>query len=94
MGVIDTKYDTFWKDIVEKNGLIDIEQVKKELYDYSMMMDEVSKAYDMVTGGRISKPNTAAHHVNFYANENWQAAYDEGYADAKEEFCIDDTPRS
>lgn len=86
MGIVDSNYDNFWKDIIEKDGVIDFEQVKKELYDYSMMMEEVSKAYDEVTGGRISKPNTAAHHVIGYADENCQAAYNEGYADAKEEY--------
>lgn len=85
MDEVNKDYEIFWKDIVEKNGLIDIEQVKKELYDYHVMMNEVSKVYDSITGGRISKPNTASHHVISYADEAINAAYDEGWEDAKEE---------
>jgi len=61
---VEENWNDFWKDIVTKeDGTIDIEQVKKELYDYSQYMHETSKVYDAVTRGRVSKPNTLASAV-------------------------------
>jgi hypothetical protein len=49
----------FWKPIVFfANNELNINQVKRELFDYKMIMEEVSKVYDCLTGGRISKINT------------------------------------
>ncbi len=59
--LVEQKYQEFWKDIVENpDGTLNIEQVKKELSDYSMVMDIASKVYCSITRGRISKPNTNA----------------------------------
>jgi len=59
MEEIEKNYQEFWKDIVEnKDGTLNKEQVKKELFDYSMVMDNCSSAYSEMTGGEISKPNT------------------------------------
>ena len=50
-------YQNFWKEIIcDENGIIDIEQVKKELCDYYKMLQEVPKVYCEVTGGILSKP--------------------------------------
>lgn len=47
----------FWKDIVcNEDGTINIEQLKKELCDFSVMMNEVPKVYCEVTGNVMSKP--------------------------------------
>lgn len=78
-------YETFWKDLIETDGIIDMQAVKNELYDYHVMMGEVSKVYDDVTGGRMAKPNTAAHHIITRVNERINEAYEKGYSDAKEE---------
>ena len=57
------EYENFWKEIVEVNGILDHNQVKKELSDFSAMISEVSKVYDHISHGRISKPLTHAHHL-------------------------------
>lgn len=57
------KYDDFWKELVEKNGEIDRDAVARELFDYSMLIDNTSKVFDDITGGAISKPNTLASEV-------------------------------
>lgn len=63
-------YDEFWKEIIEeKDGKLDIEQIKKELADYSFMLHEVPKVYCEVSGNRISKPNTYAFEVIGQFNE-------------------------
>lgn len=56
-------YQNFWKLIVEKDGEVDMEQVKKELHDFHFIMGEVSKVYDSLTGGQLSKPNYYADGV-------------------------------
>jgi hypothetical protein len=56
-------YDEFWKSIIEPKGQFDFIQVKKELHDYHVVTSNVSKVYDSITNGRISKPNTLASAV-------------------------------
>lgn len=66
----EKQYNDFWKDIVEKDGVVDMEQVKKELFDFRFMMKEVPKVYMEVTGGKISKTNTYAFEViNIFNDE-------------------------
>lgn len=52
-----------WLPIVAPNGQWDLDQVKRELHDYSMLLGEVPLVYDHVTNGRVSKPNTLASAV-------------------------------
>lgn len=66
---VEDNYNNFWKDILEVNGQINLEQLKKELYDYACMIREVSIVYDTLTMGRISKPNTKAQVVIDEVNE-------------------------
>jgi hypothetical protein len=41
----------------------DLTALMRELHDYDATITEVAKVYDELTGGRVSKPNTAACHV-------------------------------
>lgn len=66
---VEDCYNNFWKDILEENGELDWEQVKKELFDYANILREVSIVYDTLTMGRISKPNTKAQVVIDEVNE-------------------------
>ncbi len=68
-------YDRDWKDIVEKDGVLDLDQVARELSDYGVVMEQASKVYDELSGGRVSKPNTAAHHVIDFAGGKFAADY-------------------
>ncbi|TDB76797.1 hypothetical protein E1264_38070 [Actinomadura sp. KC216] len=79
-------YEDFWKGIVEgPHGALNRDQVMRELHDYSVVMHEVSLAYDDVTNGRLSKPNTAARHVIDAVNERIDAAVKQ----AREQVAID-----
>ena len=61
---VEQVFQEFWADIVcNEDGSINMEQVKKELSDYSFMLDEVPKVYSEVTGGLLSKPNYYAESV-------------------------------
>jgi hypothetical protein len=62
-------YREHWADLVEVNGRLDFDKVARELHDYWTAIEQVSRAYDEVTGGRVSKPNTAASYVVQFANE-------------------------
>lgn len=75
-------YQSFWKDIVEKNGVIDIEQVKKELADYSFVLSEVSKVYTHVTGGLLSKPNYHANGIISAADDHMNEVVQDALEDA------------
>jgi len=55
---VEKLFKEWWALIVMPNGEWDLEQVKKELYDYAILMGNVSEVYDHITGGAISKPNT------------------------------------
>lgn len=50
-------WDEFWKPLVEKDGKPDMDLIKKELYDYYHVIDNVSHVYCHCTGGLLSKPN-------------------------------------
>lgn len=53
---VDKEFDNFWKDIVcNEKGELDLEKVKRELYDYSLAIKLVPEVYCMLTNGAISK---------------------------------------
>jgi len=82
---LEDDYNNIWKDIIENvNGTINIEQVKKELYDYSKLMDRTMELYDKLTDGYISKPNTKIEHIIKIVDERISESYAEGYNDALE----------
>jgi hypothetical protein len=71
----------FWTNIVYPEGAT-AEQVQNELNDYHTILDNVSKVYDHITGGRISKPNTLAYEVISVADDYYDELKSE---DVKEE---------
>ena len=57
--MVEKIYQEFWKEIVEnEDGTLNVEQVKKELADFSMVMDNCTSAYSEMSGSLITKPNT------------------------------------
>lgn len=74
-------YDEFWRRIVEPNGVLDFEQVKKELFDFRNVMQEVTKVYLHVTNNRFSKPLTSAEAVIDATEAHYKWWYSEGGED-------------
>lgn len=74
---VEKEYQEFWKDIVEnEDGTLNKEQVKKELCDFSMVMDNCTKAYCEMTCNIISKPNTKFFEVlRIFENKFWNKEY-------------------
>ena len=68
---IEKKWE-FWQTIIcNEDGTINIEQLKKELCDYSLMLGEVPYVYSEVTGGMLSKPHYYADGVIQVFNETY-----------------------
>lgn len=68
----------FWKDIIlNEDGTINIEQLKKELSDFYIAMKEVGKVYCHITNDRISKINTFAAAVIGEADDCYRRSYEE-----------------
>ena len=56
---IQKEYIYFWKDIIEnEDGTLNKDQIMRELYDFSVLIRNVSKVYCHITGGAVSKPLT------------------------------------
>lgn len=54
----------FWRSLVTKpDGSIDLEQIKKELSDYKILLDNVPIVYSHITGGILSYPTYDAKTV-------------------------------
>jgi hypothetical protein len=58
----------FWSNWVYPDGATP-EQIQNELDDFHMVIGNVSKVYDHITKGRISKPNTLAEEVISVADD-------------------------
>ncbi len=79
-------YEDFWKDIVEEDGKIKLDQIKRELHDYHYMITEIPKLYCSITQSKISKPLTHIHHIEEIVDQRIEDSYDEGFEDAKEQY--------
>lgn len=57
-------YEEFWKELVtHDDGSINMDAIKRELFDFYITIQEVSKTYDAITGGKLSKPNTDSSYI-------------------------------
>lgn len=78
----DKTFEEFWASIVtNEDGSLNVEQIKKELHDYHNIMEEVSKVYDHITGGMISKINTKHECVILEADQHYDKIYQENEPD-------------
>lgn len=75
---VEQVYQGFWKDIIcNEDGSINMEQLKKELYDCHRMIDNVPIVYSEVTGGTLSYPTYKADTVVDIFREKY---YDKAWA--------------
>jgi hypothetical protein len=60
-----------WKRLVcDKRGRPVLDKIKRELHDYHIVLGEVSRVYDELTGGMLSKPTTRSEAVIDAVNES------------------------
>lgn len=73
---VEKIWNEFWKEIVcNPDGTINIEQVKKELADFSFVMEQVPAVYEHITGGTLSKIMYHKEVVIAKADEHYQQLY-------------------
>lgn len=70
-------YEEFWKDIVEKGGILNVDQIKKELFDFHRLITNTSRVYDYLTDGAVSKPLTDPSVVCSLVDEHYKEMYSE-----------------
>lgn len=67
---VEDEWENFWKEIVtDEKGNPDLEQIKRELADYSFILEQVPVVYNHITCGRLSKPNYYADQVTSLADD-------------------------
>ena len=69
---VDIIWEEFWQPILVKNNQIDLEQLKKELADFSYILEQIPLVYDHITGGLLSKPLYSADTVIQAADEHYR----------------------
>lgn len=69
---VDVVFDDFWRPIVsDVEGDLDIDQIKKELFDFWQAMQEVPKVYCHITGNQVSKILTKSEVVISLADDSY-----------------------
>lgn len=78
-------YNETFKEIVElPDGTLNRDQVMRELADYSTLIDNVTRVYDCMSGGRISKPHTLPDSVISTCEEVQHSVYEYWFANEME----------
>ena len=72
----------FWKDIVVKDGVLDIEAVKVELEDYKFILSQYCVVLDHATGGLLSKQNYYAKDVIAAIDDHYDRVAQEAIEEA------------
>lgn len=73
----------FWKRVYPDG--MDAQDLLNELSDLEMLIPNVSKVYDHVTGGKASKPNTDADVIKSLHDDYVNELIEEAVEDALEE---------
>jgi hypothetical protein len=74
---VEEVWRDFWAEIVcDPKGNVNVEQVKKELYDFKVLIDNARRVYCHVTGDTISKVMTDPNVVIQYADEHYMDMYE------------------
>lgn len=81
-------WDNIWARLVcNSDGSLNKKAVMNELSDFSMLIDNLSKIYDEMSGGTASKPNIDAEVIIKLYQEELQNRYDDGYQDAFDNYA-------
>lgn len=83
---VEREWQEFWKDIVIRpDGSVDLEQMKKELADFSMVMEHCRQAYGWMTNDRVTKVNTEFETVKAIAEEIRSEEIEEALKEERED---------
>jgi hypothetical protein len=82
---VEETWESFWKPIVtNKDGTINLEQLKKELADFSFIMEQVPKVYCHITGDKMSYVTYRAEDVIRVADDHFNEQLKEAIKEEKE----------
>jgi hypothetical protein len=83
---VQKTWDDFWKEIVcSPDGTINIDQVKKELSDFSFLLEQIPAVYMHITGGKMSKVMYRAEDVIKLADNYFNEQLEEAVKDELED---------
>jgi len=58
---VEKSWNKFWKEIItNEDGTVNLDQVKCELHDFEILINNIPEIYMHVTGGKVSKHLTDA----------------------------------
>jgi hypothetical protein len=78
-------YRQFWKELIENpDGSINLDQVMRELSDYSTFMDTAARVYCHITDSRISKVNTLPEVIISVFEDIQQSSFTDWFKDELE----------
>ena len=84
---VERVWNDFWKPLVTKEGYgVSLDLIKRELFDFYKMLDNVPKVYNAVTGGLLSKPNYDAGTVISAYEDHLNEQIDECVKEAMEQY--------
>lgn len=87
---IESNFENFWKAIImNEDGSVNLEQVKKELFDFSFVMEQVPKVYCAITNDTLSKINYPAEVVISKYEECLNEAIQEAVQQYREDMHLD-----
>ena len=76
---VEQVWQDFWVPLLYQDetesvvsDTLNLEQVKRELYDFKRVMDQVDKVYMHITGGKFSKVLTPAEWIIDAADEHYE----------------------
>ena len=77
-----TVYEKVWEEfqreiVIDKNGDINLDQIKKELYDFKEAIDNVPKVYEHVTGRKFCELTYNSDVVIGFADEHYSELINE-----------------
>jgi len=76
MNEVEKCWEEKWKDIImNEDGTVNLKQLKLELHDFSLVMGCASEAFCLVTGGKLSKPNSDPKWVEHFAEEHYREMF-------------------
>lgn len=79
---VERTWQEFWRSIIAPDGVIDIGQIKRELFDFSELMSNAAEVYEHVTGGQITKVNTLPSVVRSVSDDYATKMCEEAEAEA------------
>ena len=87
---VEDRWKQFWEQyLVKEDGTVDLEEVKKELSDFYVLIHYIPEIYCEVTGGMVSKHLTHPSSVISMYNEHVENLCEYAVDDVKEEIYFE-----